>query len=684
MRRWSWLLLLSVAACDGSCGEGPVDQVCDPGATQACVCAGGASGGQVCNADGTAWESCQCGTPDAGGIDGRRPDASAGLDSAAHDVVMRDTAATDLAAADAVAADAVGQDLILADAGADATGAPDSAVQADARPPTTHSGRIDILELHDAENPTAGHGLRVAIDFTPLVDETVTKIYDDRAADGTGCAAWVYDLSSATPPVAGDHGVVAVTGLARALPACDFQASSYLCPNTGNGADHVTIGHYADPGLFSFTDTDATFVDLDVGRQLAIDATNDVDNYPWHGSFLIIGRISATALVVQNLAPAAQTGMTGFGVPGPGIGSTSNPLDPTSTWRVIAGAEPIFSAVGDLPDAIDDLDQAVVALTAAPGGAFDSFTSAGIPAGDAFSLTPAARQLLTHLPADGSAFTLACDRQVASHTGLGPRFTVGSNGATTLVHDGNLASVRVGAEVIIGLASSSGNDGTFTVSQAAPGQLTYQNPSGVAESFAATTSYSVDDCGSAEVTALELTFNDGDTVRLLTTFTGTGPNIIFAENNPGVDTDDTLTVAHPGHFSPAYFGLHLVVANAHTPANSSTYFPIINATPDSVTVMAINKTTEGFDVDTTYRVFDLIAGLPDVATATRVGRISCLGPGDAIAVPTGAAQALAQVAPIVIRAAFVRAGRTAQANVDGSNPIQIRVGHGQRAIVLTD
>ena len=51
------LLLLAPAGCDS--GDASTGGVCEPGATQTCVCPD-ASGAQSCNAAGTGWEACQC------------------------------------------------------------------------------------------------------------------------------------------------------------------------------------------------------------------------------------------------------------------------------------------------------------------------------------------------------------------------------------------------------------------------------------------------------------------------------------------------------------------------------------------------------------------------------------------------------------------------------------------------
>jgi len=76
-----------VGAFGGGCGNsggGGNDastQACTPGDSKACTGAGGCAGGQVCNADGTGYGACDCGTSDSGS-DGAT-DASSDGDAAA-------------------------------------------------------------------------------------------------------------------------------------------------------------------------------------------------------------------------------------------------------------------------------------------------------------------------------------------------------------------------------------------------------------------------------------------------------------------------------------------------------------------------------------------------------------------------------------------------------------------------
>ena len=59
-------LALSIAGCGGDEQDNDPQRICEPGATQSCVCGGGAPGGQVCAADGLRWLDCDCVSTDAG------------------------------------------------------------------------------------------------------------------------------------------------------------------------------------------------------------------------------------------------------------------------------------------------------------------------------------------------------------------------------------------------------------------------------------------------------------------------------------------------------------------------------------------------------------------------------------------------------------------------------------------
>ena len=73
--RFVWLgvtttLALSAYACSGSNSQGSGgSHVCVPGSSVACTGPAGCSGGQVCKADGSGYDTCACGGGDGGGQD---------------------------------------------------------------------------------------------------------------------------------------------------------------------------------------------------------------------------------------------------------------------------------------------------------------------------------------------------------------------------------------------------------------------------------------------------------------------------------------------------------------------------------------------------------------------------------------------------------------------------------------
>lgn len=87
--------LVCVVVVVGSFGCGvQTKTVCEPGRALACTGVAGCFGGQQCNADGTAWSACDCGSTalDAGDFDGgdthhadAGPDTNCGLDCSAQD-----------------------------------------------------------------------------------------------------------------------------------------------------------------------------------------------------------------------------------------------------------------------------------------------------------------------------------------------------------------------------------------------------------------------------------------------------------------------------------------------------------------------------------------------------------------------------------------------------------------------
>lgn len=70
------------AACSSSSNGGSSGGACTPGESNSCTGAGGCSGGQVCNADGSGFGTCDCGSGgDAGGGDSGSVDSGGSTDS---------------------------------------------------------------------------------------------------------------------------------------------------------------------------------------------------------------------------------------------------------------------------------------------------------------------------------------------------------------------------------------------------------------------------------------------------------------------------------------------------------------------------------------------------------------------------------------------------------------------------
>jgi hypothetical protein len=77
-----WTLFAVVLFVAAGCQEDPVEEgVCEPGATQACVCPDGDDGSQSCASDGSGWEECVCvGDDDDDATPGDDDDATPGDD----------------------------------------------------------------------------------------------------------------------------------------------------------------------------------------------------------------------------------------------------------------------------------------------------------------------------------------------------------------------------------------------------------------------------------------------------------------------------------------------------------------------------------------------------------------------------------------------------------------------------
>jgi hypothetical protein len=92
------VLFFGAAGFLAACGDDdPPTGVCTPGASAACVGAGGCAGGQVCNADGSGFGACDCGgAVDAGRDGGPGPVDSGPADSGPADTGPADTGGPDV------------------------------------------------------------------------------------------------------------------------------------------------------------------------------------------------------------------------------------------------------------------------------------------------------------------------------------------------------------------------------------------------------------------------------------------------------------------------------------------------------------------------------------------------------------------------------------------------------------
>ncbi len=124
-------LALAALTLGVACSSEPISAPpgCVPGQSIACVGAGGCAGGQVCRADGTGYDECQCGAPDA--ATDASPDDGSTTDTGADDAAPDTSTPSDSATDDSATADAATDAADAADSSSDA--APD----ADAAPADT-------------------------------------------------------------------------------------------------------------------------------------------------------------------------------------------------------------------------------------------------------------------------------------------------------------------------------------------------------------------------------------------------------------------------------------------------------------------------------------------------------------------------------------------------------------------
>lgn len=87
--------VVSAAVLFFGCNDRSVD-LCEPGATQACICSDGRAGAQICHVAGSAWGDCDCGLiPDSESQPGDARPPDAGVDAPSADSVLSDSVVAD-------------------------------------------------------------------------------------------------------------------------------------------------------------------------------------------------------------------------------------------------------------------------------------------------------------------------------------------------------------------------------------------------------------------------------------------------------------------------------------------------------------------------------------------------------------------------------------------------------------
>ncbi len=520
----------------------------------------------------------------------------------------------------------------------------------DAMPAAEFSGQVSVLDLRVNGIPQLGHGGQVLADYRQIIDETATKIYDDRSPLGAGCAAWVYDFAQGQFPSPNtDHGTISITGTTATIPPCTFVNGDYACvagvgalaatdtiTNNGNGTTNVLIQA-------------GTFSDANVGMYLKLSGAADYAN---NGAFPIIAVSGGgTVLVVINQDAVSVTAGNATGV----------------QYAIVAGVGPVPPAIGPSPEFLADADTATVALTPPTGDAVEAY-STPVEAGDDFSLTPASQATISTLPLNGSTATLECDSDVASATGT---FAI-SNSATTddvVLTDPTgtpFANVRPGAEVTVSGAAMSGNNGTFTITAAGDTTITYTNPNqqGTVDTV---TDYAIDDCGTALVSVVSINFSNAPLKAVVVTESAAGA---FTDEGGG-----TCRITNAGKFMNGMDGLTVTVSGSTTAGNDGT-FAITASTTDYVEYDNANCTAE--DLAGSYTVMRDLKPYetPEPALGTKAGVIFCAAlSSGTISIPADAMAAIPAVDPNRVRTTFIRGGLGKESNADNSNPTNIVVGH---------
>ncbi|HTM22231.1 MAG TPA: hypothetical protein VL172_17045 [Kofleriaceae bacterium] len=289
---------------------------------------------------------------------------SCGGDDSAIDAPLADAPVADAHVVDGPVADAPGIDGVVAD---------------------TRTGSISVLDVSVLDHPELGHGGLIDITYTPVPN--VFPVYDDRDAQGFGCAAWVYDISDGMVPVSVDEGTVTITGGTAGIPACVWDGGmGYYCPagsGSGGAGDSIADdpGGAGTGGLVDSAPSGYTFNSEDTGRYIWITGATTFNN----GRFPVVGVNTGTNSIIYANPQALDQGTF--------VGS----------YLVYAGGGPVPTG----PEFLADGDEVTVSL--APGGG-NHVQALQVTAntGDLFALDAASETGITSVPFDGSAITLRC------------------------------------------------------------------------------------------------------------------------------------------------------------------------------------------------------------------------------------------------------------------------------------
>jgi hypothetical protein len=232
----SWrVVIFSLAIVLGGCSDNNGQKICLPGATQVCVCAGGAQGAQACDKDGTGWGQCQCSTKSDAAVDAPKSDAPK------LDIVKADVPLADLFKTEATKPDAPKPDSLKADSAKPDAPKPDA--------PKPDAPKSDLLKPDIAgSSSTFGKVCTNGSECKSDAPDCVSVVGGSGIAYCTKSCSTLGGTCSGSP--SGMYGVCLLSSTADSGSKsyscgflCKYSTSTYTCP-TGMKCTSV----YADSG----------------------------------------------------------------------------------------------------------------------------------------------------------------------------------------------------------------------------------------------------------------------------------------------------------------------------------------------------------------------------------------------------------------------------------------------------